>query len=299
MTRPMKSLLSLLLSTAVLPAAAAPVPSGPPPHRILSLAPHVTETLFALGLGERVIGRTDFCAWPAEARDLPSVGGLLNVDWERVFALDPDLAICITSAHDLYAPLTAAGIPVLQVQSDSIAQVRDGILAIAGQSGALASGEALVGAMDARMTSLAASLEGIPPRRTLLLIGREPGTFQSLYAAGPTSFVSELAERAGAVNVLENTLGAYPEISREIILGSDPEVIIDTCLENASPTPEQIAAELALYRRELPGVDAVVNGRVRLLTDPRLTIPGPRLPEQIELLARVIHPEAFARSPVE
>jgi ABC-type Fe3+-hydroxamate transport system substrate-binding protein len=173
-------------------------------------------------------------------------------------------------------------------------QVRDTIRAVAERLGVPERGEALVREMDVQIAAVAERLAGLEPRRTLLLIGREPGGWQSLFVAGPGSFVSELAEHAGAVNALGGeTLGAYPTISREIIIATDPEVILDTVFEYTGSTPEQREAERALYRESLPTVTAVRDGRVILWDDPHLTVPGPGMAAQIEKLARAIHPEAF------
>jgi iron complex transport system substrate-binding protein len=296
--RPLLSLLALLL---LLACGAPPRPStldaGPsrPPQRILSLSPAITETLFALGAGDRVVGRTDFCRWPAEAQAIPSVGGLLNIDWEKVYALHPDLAILIHSDKEAYGALEARGIERLTIRSDTLDQVRQGILEIASRIGVPDRGRALVAGIDASLEAVARRLHGVTPLRTLILIGREPGTFQSLYAAGSSSFVSELCEHAGAVNVLGPTLGAFPEISRETILADNPEVIIDTCLETLdSPTPEIETRERALYAEVFPTLEAVKSDRVILWTDPHLTIPGPSMATEVEALARAMHPEAYA-----
>ncbi|MBN1478134.1 ABC transporter substrate-binding protein [Candidatus Sumerlaeota bacterium] len=274
--------------------ATQPLPGSP--ERILSLAPHITETLFALGVGERLVGRTDFCLWPAEAQSIPSIGGFLNSDWERIYALHPDLVVRLEEAHDLYAPLAALDCPQVTVRSDTIRDVREGIRAMAISVGVPERGEELIDRMDQQLDRVARQLMGSERLRTLILIGREPGTLQGLFAADPGSFVSELVSRAGAVNALSDTLGAFPEISREIILGANPEVIIDTCLETQGADAEAIARELAIYRRELSDVDAVANDRVILWTDPHLTIPGPSMAEQVEALARAIHPERFTEA---
>jgi ABC-type Fe3+-hydroxamate transport system substrate-binding protein len=290
---PVAGLLIVILGSGVAPAQPDTQPTPCSPERILSLSPHITETLFALGVGERVVGRTDFCLWPVEAQGIPSIGGFLNTDWERIYALNPDLVVRLEEAHDLYAPLEVLDCPQVTVRSDTIGDVREGIRRMAISVGVPERGEALIERMDRQLEQVAQRLAGSERRRTLILIGREPGTLQGLFAAGPGSFVSELVSRAGAVNALSDTLGAFPEISREIILGSDPEVIIDTCLETQEPDADVIVRELAIYRRELPSVDAVASGRVILWTDPHLTIPGPSMANQVEALARAIHPEQF------
>jgi ABC-type Fe3+-hydroxamate transport system substrate-binding protein len=102
-----------------------------------------------------------------------------------------------------------------------------------------------------------------------------------------------MAEHAGAVNALGETLGPFPPISREIIVATDPEVIIDTVFEYTGATPDLIERERRLYRESLPTVDAVRSDRVIFWDDPHLTIPGPGMAEEVEKLARAIHPEAF------
>lgn len=265
----------------------------PTPQRIVSFVPNLTEILFALGQGHRLVGRTDFCKWPPEAQEIPSVGGLLNISWEQVRAMEPDLAVFHESNQDLYRPLAAMDVETLAVRSETMDEVRTAIQSLADRLGVAEQGEDLIGNIDAALAVIARRLAGLESRRTLLLIGREPGSWQSLFAAGPSSFVSELAVCAGAVNVLEETLGPFPPISREIIVAANPEVIIDTVFEHTGATPQLVERERRLYQESLPTVDAVATDRVIFWDDPHLTIPGPAMAEQVEKLAHAIHPEAF------
>lgn len=272
----------------------APISNDAPPQRVISLAPNVTEIVYELGEGNRLVGRTDFCRWPPEAVEVESVGGYLNLDLEKVIALEPDLVIGLQYNEDQRSRLEPLGIDFLGVRSETISEILQSIRAIADALGVPEQGESLAAQMQSDIDDVSAGMAQLSRRRVLMLIGREPGTFQSLYAAGPDSLVSELVAHAGGVNVLDATMGAYPEISREIIVGVDPEVIIDTCLEGTELTEEIAQRELGLYEEHLGTVTAVREGRVILWTDPRLTVPGPGVPSQIEALARAIHPEAFA-----
>lgn len=287
--------LRLAVALALLVALSAQALGGPAEaasaERILSLAPATTEILFALGAGDRVVGRTDFCRWPPEATALPSVGGYLNLDVERVLALRPDLVVGIGFSGGRSDPIAEAGIETLSIRTDTVGEVLAGIERIAARLGCSASGEALVASIQASFEEVAQRVRGLTPQRTLILVGRELGTLQGLYAAGPDSFVSELVHRAGGVNVLDSTLGPYPPISLEAILAADPDVILDTSLSAVQPAPEMVERERELYRRMLPEVAAVRAGRVILWTDPRLTVPGPSMPAQVEALTRALHPE--------
>ncbi|HWP34511.1 MAG TPA: helical backbone metal receptor, partial [Thermodesulfobacteriota bacterium] len=289
----------LLLAGSALPATAAPlvltdhlrreVRLAGPPARIVSLAPNLTEIVFALGLGDRLVGVTDFCDYPPDVQRIPRVGGVATPSLERVVAARPDLVLATTAGNDRERVLALArlGVPVLVTDPRDLAAVADSFVLIARAAGAPEAGERLAADFRARLDALRQRLAGVAPVRTLLLVWSDP-----LVAAGPGAFLSNLLEVAGATNVLAGTEGigraaAYPAIGLETVLTLAPEAIVLVTQAGASG---DALARLRRYR-EIP---AVRDGRLVTLEQAAAVRPGPRLPDAAAALARALHPARFA-----
>lgn len=238
--------------------------------RIVALAPSLAETLFALGLGERVVGVGDYSVWPPEVAGLPKLGGLLDPSFEEIVALKPDLALILPSQRDLGTKLERLGIATLIVPSDSLADVEKSFSLIAGRCGAPAAGEKLTAEWRREMAPH--PLPGAP--KVLLVVGRSPGRLNELLIAGKGTFLDDLLVRLGGVNAFADAPLAWPQVNLEEVLARAPEAIIE--LRTEAPTAE-VAALLSRDWQGLPGLPAVKNGRIASIGGAYTLVPGPRL----------------------
>ncbi|HEY4595953.1 MAG TPA: helical backbone metal receptor [Thermoanaerobaculia bacterium] len=274
-------LLSLLLLPACRgregggPSAVPAAPTAPkaPARRIIALTPSLVETLFALGLGDRVVAVGDYARWPAEAVRKPHVGGLFNPNLERIVSLRPDLAVLLPSEKDLGAKLKPLGIDVLIVPDESLADVERSFHTIAERCGVLVAGDRLAAEWRAGL-----SLPPLPPPplKVMISVGRPTGRLGEIVVAGRGTYLDELLRRLGAVNVFADSPTLYPQISVEEIVARKPDVILE--LRADPQTPAQAAA-LVRDWQPLSQVPAVQNGGVAVLAGTHVLIPGPRIPQ--------------------
>lgn len=249
-------------------------PEGSPqiPRRIIALTPSVTETLFALGLGDRVVGVGDYSHWPPEAARKPRLGGLFNPNLERIVSLKPDLAVLIPSERGLAAKLKPLGIDALVVPDESLADVEASFGVVARRCGVPAAGDRLLAGWRAGLTL--PPLPG-PPPRVLICVGRLAGRLGEVTVAGPHTFLDELLRRLGGRNVFADAPTLYPQIGLEEIVARKPDVILELRADPLSPGA--LAATVADWQA-LPQVPAVRLGRVKVIAGDFVLIPGPRLP---------------------
>jgi ABC-type Fe3+-hydroxamate transport system substrate-binding protein len=242
-----------------------------PAERVVSLAPAFTELLFALGAGDRVVGRTTWCDWPAGAAAVPSVGDGLAPNVEAIVARRPDLVLVWASGANAgaVAQLRGLGLTVAQFRADGLADVgraARGMGALVGRAGG---GDSLAAAL---VDSLAAARAPArrEPLRALVLAGEQPPV-----AIGPTSFLSELVVLAGGSNVFADLPGPSAPVSLEAVVARDPDVVL--VLGDAVPP--------AFGRPEWRAVRAVREGRVVPLGGSVWNRPGPRSPGAVRTLA--------------
>jgi iron complex transport system substrate-binding protein len=261
------------------------------PQRIVSLAPSLTETLFALGLGERVVGVTRYCAYPAEVHDLPKVGGHLDPSYEALLSLRPDLVVLIPSSDEIERRLESLGVRVLQVDQHDVDGVLESITLLATACGVPERGALLRGSVEERLHKVAVRIAGEPRPRAVVIVGHDVGggVVRSVWAAGPDTFYDGVLRIAGGVNGVEGGLARYPELSREGLASIDPDVVLDVIAgieERGLSLPEIRDSWLKLVE-----LRAVREGRVEILDGNVMVVPGPRLPEMVDHVARALHPE--------
>lgn len=272
MSRPAALLVvSLLLGACrqAPPSSSSPTPAAP--QRIVALTPSVAETLFALGLGKRVVGVGDYCDFPPEARALPQLGGLFNPNLERIVSLRPDLAVLIPSERDLGAKLSRLGVPSLIVRNESLADVEQSFRTIAARCGVAAAGERLAAEWRREMTPRPLSWKP----RVMLSVGRQSGHLADVLVAGPGTFFDEILVRMGGINAFADAPTLYPQVSLEEVVARAPDVVLEL---RSEPVPPDVVAALVQDWRQLPQVPAVRRGRVTVLAGDYVAIPGPRLP---------------------
>lgn len=269
------------------PVEPVPAAAGQAPQRIISTAPNLTEILFAVGAGDQVAAVTDFCAYPPEKlAQMPRIGAYLNPDMERMFSLQPDLVVVIPSMESLRRRLEAAHIPTLTVRNESHEDMLASIEAIGTATGHEAEGQQLRAELEQGLAKVR-DLAGTQPTSFLMVIGRGSGDMSGIFAVGPGTFLDELARAAGGRNVLEEAISLYPQVPLEEVIHLAPEVIIEVVVPPSELTGDQVAAGW----NTLSTVPAVRDGRVHVLTDDYMLIPGPRALRTAERLLPLLHPE--------
>jgi iron complex transport system substrate-binding protein len=261
------------------------------PHRIVSTAPSITEALFALGLGDEVVGVSRFCDFPAAVQKLPRVGTYLAPDAEAIARLTPDLVVLQRISSELTNRLQALHIAFIEVPHGTLNDVYTGIALIAKAAGVSERANVLIDRMKHDLAAVQTRAEDLPSPHVLVIINRRPGMLADLTAVGPDSYLQELLEIAGGTNVLAKPdLPLYPRISLETVLRDDPDVILDLSGQQESEAERQAASSqvLALWRQN-PQLSAVRNGRVIVGTSNALLVPGPRAPEAARLLFDYLH----------
>jgi iron complex transport system substrate-binding protein len=271
--------LCLLLGLAARPTHA----SEAVPKKIVSLAPSVTETIFALGFGDRLVGVTTYCDYPAEARKLPKIGDFMNPSLEAVIAKKPDLVIGVIGATD---PVKARemerlGLKVVLVSVANLSDVLASITSIAALLGNAKTGEKLVAKIRAQVEDVKKRIAPAARRKVLLVVGVQP-----LIAVGGKNFIDELITLAGGENIAAGAAQPWLNLPDEIVVAKAPQVIIEAGM----------GSERAKSKRwgDLKSVPAVRDGRVYSYPSDKILRPGPRFGEALAELARLIHPECFA-----
>jgi iron complex transport system substrate-binding protein len=258
-----------------------------PPERIVSLVPSVTETIFALGGEARLVGRTDWCDSPEAARDKPSVGGMIAPSIETIVKLKPHLVVATDEGNreETVVQLRRIGIPVYLVHAHRVAEMLDMIRRL----GDLIERPESVGGL---VTSIQARIDGVRrrvgARRTpsvLYVLWPEP-----LIVPGRASHITELIELAGGRSITAGLGESYVRLSLEAAVARAPEVIILADHSNAGTAAGRQSPE---KWQRLASVPAIRAGRLHSIDLSILHRYGPRVPEGLELLARMIHPEAF------
>lgn len=271
--------------------------SSSEPQRIVSLAPSITETLYALGFGGRVVGVTRYCLYPPEAQQTAIVGGFVDPSYEAILALRPDL-VCVLEIHtDARQRLHTLEVPVVAVDHRTVKGILASFETIADRMGAHDAGMKLVRECRARIDEVIHKTAGLPRPRVLLSSARElgKGRIESVYAAGRGQWYDELITYAGGENAYPDDGIAFPEIAPEGLTRLDPDVIVELVpeLETGRYTAGDILAEW----KSVPGMRAVREGRVHILSGRHVAIPGPRFVQTTEELARVLHPEVDWSTP--
>ncbi|HEX7486421.1 MAG TPA: helical backbone metal receptor [Vicinamibacterales bacterium] len=285
-----------LACAAILSACSQPAASradtearaGGPPQRIVSIVPAVTEMLFVIGAGPKVIAVGSFDNWPPEVKSLTRVGALLDPDIEQILRLRPDLVIVYGTQVEVRTKLERAGIKTFPYVMGGLGNLTDTIRKLGPVVGRAREAEGVAAALQARFDAIRARVAGRSRPRTLLVFGREPGTLRAIDASGGVGFLSDIVALAGGDNVFAAEKREAVRVSTESILAAAPEVIIDLHY-GRTLSPEQIDLERAAWKT-LPAVPAVHEGRVALLVGDEFVVPGPRLVDAAEAIADVIHP---------
>ncbi len=258
------------------------------PERIVSLSPANTEILFALGLGDKVVGVTDYCNYPAEALSRTKVGGITNVNVEQVAALDPDVVFAASLTRKETAErLDAMGYPVFVNDPRNISDIGKSLRNVGKVCGVDDNATRLIGLINASIKAItgktSALNESQKPRVLMLL-----DTYD-LYVAGSNCYGNDLINITGGENVARE-LNDYATMSKEAIIDADPDIIIMPVDQYSQADFEKLRNGTDDWMRQL---SAVKNGRVYAIASDSIFRPGPRVVEAAQAMAKIIHPELF------
>ena len=254
------------------------------PRRIVSLAPNITEILFALGLGDRVVGVTRYCDYPPEARAKDKIGGFIDPSVEKIRALDPGLVVAFRgNPWEVLNRLKALKVPVFILDiGERLEAVPETIVKIGRVTRREEEARAIVASLEAKLrAALAEAARGSGrPRVFLNLAGKD------LMTCGRSSYLHDLIVKAGGTNVAAGVPKTWSSYSREQLIRDDPDVVIIL-----APSAADFAAAREWFVR-LPGLDslrAVRSGQVRFLDENAASRVGPRLFDAFAELVKIIH----------
>ena len=251
------------------------------PHRLVSIAPSVTETLFELGLGNLLVGDTDYCDNPPQAKTLPHVGGVLNPNLERIVALKPDLVLGTDEANRRVTAdqLQHLGIPLYGVTAHTV----DGTIKSLEDLGHILDWDkptqTLVANLRARVAAVDKLVQGKPRPKVLFVVWYRP-----LITAGSQTFISNVIQRAGGNSISDDMKSEWPHMGLEDVMSRAPDVIL-------FPQTEAFAPGLDEFQK-LPGwrdLAAVKNHHIYMVNE-TIMRPSPRLIDSLEELAKILHP---------
>jgi iron complex transport system substrate-binding protein len=268
--------------------AAIAVHAQAPPQRIISLIPSVTEMLFAMGAGARVIGVGNFDRYPPEAQTRPKVGGLIDPDIERIIALKPDLVVVYETQNDLRTQLDRARIPMFLYQHAGLPDITATIRELGARIGSARESGELADRIDREIADVRNRVAGRPRPRTLLVFGRDAETLRGIYASGAVGFLHDMLDAAGGTNVFADVKRQSIQTTSELAVTRAPDVIVEIGVDTASTRGRNLRAW-----DSLPSIPAVRDKRIYQLRGDGMMNPGPRISASVRRMAEVLHPEAF------
>lgn len=260
-------------------------------QHIISLSPSTTEILFQLGLGDKIIGVTNFCNYPEAAKFKQRLGGYLDPNYEAIAALQPDLVIILPEQETVKNFLIELKLNYIVVNNKTITDILTAIEIIGQKCGANLQAQLILENIKNKMRHVRTTTKNLTKRTVLISIGRTlgSGTLADVYAAGGETYYTELIEYAGGKNVLATNKISYPLLSAEGIIELNPEIIIDIIFgfDQTNIDTENIKLDWNC----LPAVTAVQKNQIFVINESYTVIPGPRFILLLEQLAKIFHPE--------
>jgi iron complex transport system substrate-binding protein len=276
------------LATTLLLACAA---AQTKPQRIVSTSPSITETLFALGLGDKVVGVSQFCNYPPEVQKLPKVGSYIKPDAEAIARLVPDLVVLERNSSELIERLKTLHIAFIEVPHRMLEDIFSEIEIIGKAAEVPDRAAGLIAQIKGSLDAIQSKAKAMPSPRVLVIVDRQQGTLNNLTAVGPDNYVNQILEVAGGTNVFAKSgVPQYPHISLETVLRENPDVIIDISGTQETEVDRRASrtATLALWGH-YQELAAVRNSHVYAGTTDSLVVPGPRTPIATQRLFDFVH----------
>src|SRR3989442_5896385 len=252
-------------------------------ERIVSLAPNLTEIVYAVGAGDRLVGNTEYCDYPAEAKSVAKIGDTMHPSVERIIALKPQIVLVSTASQleGFTKQLDQQRIAVYVTNPRSLDEIFHSITVLGDMFGHPEQAALVATDLRKRAEAVESRISEIKPVSVFYQVSGEP-----LYTIGRDAYLTDLVRRAGGVSVTTDVPGAFPRYSDEAALAARPEAII-------LPTGGSMGTANSSVAVPLRNSPAVLNNRVYKLNDDHLSRPGPRLVDGLEEMARALHPEAF------
>lgn len=265
-----------------------PLHHGSQLNRIVSLSPSVTETVFALGAGDRLVGVSRYCEYPPKAKSIDKVGGYIDPNFEAIVRLKPDIVIITSGNNENAQRIEELGIKVMSVDNNTISGIVESIEEIGKALGADKIADELIKDIQNRITQIKRKTENLDKPTVLISIGRSMGGgLNEVYVAGENNFYEEIISISGGKNAYSSKIAKTPALSGEGITRINPDVIIDLAPNLEGEDLKNVTKDWL----NLPHVSAVKNNRVYELTGDYVVIPGPRFIKTLEDVAKSIHPD--------
>lgn len=252
-----------------------------PAEKIISLAPSMTETIFALGAGDRLVGVTTYCNYPEEAKEIDQVGDFEGPNLESVIEKNPDVVVALAMGDDEKSKLEDAGITVFLQDPQNLDEVFDNIKKIGTILGLQEEAESLTSNMISKKDSIVETVSNYDSKKVFYEVWSEP-----LMTAGPGSILDEMINLSNGENIAYDAESLYPEYSLELLIERNPEVYLTA--DDGFKTVEDIK-----NREGYENITAIKENNIYMLHPDIVSRTGPRIIEGLEMIAQAIHPEAF------
>ncbi|UCF64271.1 MAG: ABC transporter substrate-binding protein, partial [bacterium] len=243
--------------------------------RVISLSPHITETIYKIGAGSALVGRTDFCSYPAAAAGVESVGGYLNIDFEKIVQLEPDLIFQFPNPENR-RKLESLGFKVVDIPNETVAEILDGILRVGSNLKQLTQAQRLCDQI--KDTLKLVTNEGVHRNDSIsaiLVVGRQRGSLANIYLAGGDTYLSEIWNVCGGINAFQEVDMRYFPVNEEDLLKRRVEAILEF-----HPAWSPMTEEIINQKKDwglLNQMAAVQNNKIFIFTERYFVIPGPRI----------------------
>lgn len=273
-------------------AAAALAPGQRPPQRIVSTAPSITELLYALGLGDRIVGVDRFSRYPPEVLRKQKIGDYANPNLEVIASLRPDLVMIPTNPVKLAERLKTLRLKVLEIDQEGIAKLYDSFRIVGQATGTVEQAAKLTSTVRGQLETIRARAAPLKRTRMMFVVGRTPNRLDGLIVVGQASYLNEIIALAGGENVFRDAVASYPAVSLEEVLSRNPDVIVDMgdMADTVGVTEEHKREVTSLWER-LSSVTAVKQHRVYAVASDVYVVPGPRVVEAAKAFFEMLHPD--------
>lgn len=257
------------------------------PQRIVSLAPSNTEIVYFLGIGDRLVGDTDYCDYPEEAKLITKVGGFKDPSIEKIVSLKPDLVLATDMHEQMLNSMNAAGLRVIVLKPDTIEETLTGIQLIGRATGVESKALALTAGLRERVNLVSQKVAAVPQ-------AQRPTVYHEIWyepymTVGKDSMIGQIIKMAGGINIAEDSSQQYPQLSEEVIIAKNPQVMFNSYgMDSKVITAAEISA-----RPGWQDIAFVKSGRIYTIESDYLTIAGPRIVIGLEKMAAYLHPELF------
>jgi iron complex transport system substrate-binding protein len=281
----MKRFLSVFLFLAYAASLAAQ------PQRIVSTAPSITELLYALGLGDKVVGVTTFCNYPPEAKKKPKIGGYTDPNLEAIAALRPDLVIVQNNPVRLTERLRVMKLNVVEIEQRNLAAMYKSFRDVGQAAGAREAAAKLEARVRDALDEISRKAAKLPTTKLTFVVGRSPDRLDGLIVAGRASYLNEVLRIAGGRNIFEDAVASYPAVSLEEMVARNPQVIVDMGdMSDTGAVSEAKKRSVAQLWQRMGTIEAVKAHHVYAVAADYLVVPGPRVVDAARAFFEMLHP---------